>query len=292
MPSCLFVSDLHGQPGRYRALFDVVARERPAALFVGGDLFPHEMAKLPAIPGGTEGFLAGFLADRLRALRAALGPDYPRVFVILGNDDARFHEAAVLRYAAEGLWTYVHRRCVSFEDWLVCGYATIPPSPFQLKDWERYDVSRYVDPGCVPPEGGRRTIAVPERELQWATIADELERLAEGRELSRALCLFHCPPHRTLIDRADLDGKTIDHAPVDVHIGSIAVRRFLERHRPWMGLHGHVHEAARLTGHWSDRVGDTPIVSAAHDGPELALVRFEPEAPEAATRELIAPIEV
>jgi Icc-related predicted phosphoesterase len=291
MPSCFFVSDLHGKPGRYRALFEAVARERPKALFLGGDLFPHEMAKLPTIPGGVEGFLAGFLADRLRSLREDLGPDFPRVFVILGNDDPRFHEAALLRYAAEGLWTYVHRRCVEFDDWLVCGYATIPPSPFQLKDWERYDVSRYVDPGCSPPEAGRLTIPVPERELVWTTIADELERMVGDHDLSRALCLFHCPPHRTHIDRADLDGKSIDHAPVDVHIGSVAIRRFLERHRPWMGLHGHVHEAARLTGHWNDRVGDTPVVSAAHDGPELALVRFEPEDPAAATRELLAPIE-
>lgn len=288
MALCHFVSDLHGSPGRYRALFRTIEAERPRAVFLGGDLFPHDLAKLPTIPGGVEGFLDGFLVKELLELRERLGDDYPRVFVILGNDDARFHEAAILSYAARGVWTYVHRRCVAFESWIVCGYACIPPSPFQRKDFERYDVSRYVDPGCVPPESGGLTVPVPEREMIWTTIADELERMVEGREVHRALCLFHAPPHRTSIDRADLDDQTIDHAPVDVHIGSVAIRRFFEKHSPRMGLHGHVHEAARLTGAWRDRVGETPVLTAAHDGPELALVRFDPNAPDAATRELVA----
>lgn len=36
-----------------------------------------------------------------------------------------------------------------------------PISPFLLKDWEHYDVSRYVDLGCISPEDGQRTIDVP-----------------------------------------------------------------------------------------------------------------------------------
>jgi hypothetical protein len=34
-------------------------------------------------------------------------------------------------------------------------------------------------------------------------------------------------------------------------------------------------------------MGRTVAISAAHDGPELALVRFEPDNPAAATRELL-----
>jgi hypothetical protein len=47
-----------------------------------------------------------------------------------------------------------------------------------------------------------------------------------------------------------------------------------------------VHESARITGEWATQLGDTYAFSAAHDGPELALVRFDPEEPGAATREL------
>lgn len=291
MPRCQFVSDLHGRVGRYRALLAAIRDERPAGVFLGGDLFPHELSQVAAVGRGGGGFLDGFLAPEFGALREELGPGYPRVFLILGNDDARTHEAAILRYATAGLWTYVHRRRVEFAGWTVCGYACIPPTPFQLKDWERYDVSRFVDPGCIPPAAGRLTIPVPERDLEWRTIADDLEMLARSGPLDRALCLFHSPPYRTLIDRAGLDGQVFDHAPLDVHIGSIAIRRFFEDQKPRMGLHGHVHEAARISGDWRDRVGPVPVVSAAHDGPELALVRFDPDDPDAATRELVAAVE-
>jgi hypothetical protein len=53
-------------------------------------------------------------------------------------------------------------------------------------------------------------------------------------------------------------------------------------------LHGHVHEAARLTGDWKTRLGRTLCLGAAHDGPELAIVRFDLCAPDSATRELIS----
>jgi Icc-related predicted phosphoesterase len=79
----------------------------------------------------------------------------------------------------------------------------------------------------------------------------------------------------------------IDGVPLDPHVGSIAIRRFIEERQPRLTLHGHIHESARLTGAWADRIGATRLLSAAHDGPELSLVRFDPAAPAEATRALI-----
>ena len=69
-------------------------------------------------------------------------------------------------------------------------------------------------------------------------------------------------------------------------MGSIAIRRFIEARQPRLTLHGHIHESARLTGSWRDGIGRTVMLSAAHDGPELALVRIDLEATEGAAREL------
>jgi hypothetical protein len=52
-------------------------------------------------------------------------------------------------------------------------------------------------------------------------------------------------------------------------------------------VHGHIHESARLTGSFSDVIGRTRMFSAAHDGPELALVRFDLEDLDGASRELL-----
>ena len=52
-------------------------------------------------------------------------------------------------------------------------------------------------------------------------------------------------------------------------------------------MHGHIHESGRLTGSWNDRIGDTVCFGAAHDGPELALIKFDSAAPIKAERTLL-----
>lgn len=286
MPTCFFVSDLHGRTRRYLRLFEAVADQRPAAVFLGGDLLPGGPPDPDEAAAGYHDFVFDFFGHHLRRLRDFLGVAYPRVFFILGNDDPRSAEADFLTLAADGLCEYVHDRHVRFEDYDVYGYACVPPTPFQIKDWERYDVSQYVDAGCVSPEEGYRSVPVPAHDVRHATIRGDLERLMGERPLDSAILLFHSPPYQSKLDRAALDGLKVDHVPLDVHVGSIAIQRFITQRQPLVTLHGHIHESARLTGTWRDRIGRTHCLSAAHGGPELALVRFDPADPAAATREL------
>ena len=282
MPRCLFVADLHGRTDRYVKLFQEIASTRPAAVFLGGDLLPAAFG-----PHEQDAFIADTLVPGFSALRLQLDRAYPHVFIILGNDDLRLHEGAIIEAEGLGIWVYAHQRRVAWSGYSVYGYACVPPTPFQLKDWERYDVSRYVDPSCLSPEEGWRSVPVPPHELKYRTIADDLRMLALEDAHDEAIVLFHTPPYDTKLDRAALDGKAIDHAPLDVHVGSIAVRHFIEAHQPLLTLHGHIHESARITGSWHDRMGRTRMLSAAHDGDELALVRFDPKRPDEAVRDLL-----
>lgn len=275
---CLFVSDLHGHRDRYQKLMETISREIPAAVFLGGDLLPA---------GAGDDFIHQFLQPGFTALHQRMGSEFPRIFVILGNDDPRILESNIRKAGAGGNWEYIHDRCVEWDSWRVFGYAFVPPTPFRLKDWERYDVSRFVDPGCTHPSEGVLTHSVPESELTFFTIQSGLRELAADLVPDRSIFLFHAPPYNTSLDRADLDDRFVDHAPVDVHVGSIAVRRFIEEYQPRLTLHGHVHETVKLTGKWKETLGKTVMLSAAHDGEELCLVRFSPENPGAAIRELI-----
>ena len=281
--TCFFASDLHGSSDRYRKLFSAVLRERPQAVFLGGDLLPHRWADQLA---GRD-FIREVLVPEVRVMRGQLGSDGPRVFIILGNDDDRASESLFLEGQTEGLWEYAHETWTELDDFQVLGYSYVPPTPFLLKDWERYDVSRFTDPGSVSPEEGQRTVPVDRDEVRFGTIAADLERLTSGRDLERVIMLFHSPPYKSLLDRAALDGRKVDHVPLDVHVGSMAIARFIEARQPLVTLHGHIHESARLTGAWRQLFGRTHAFSAAHDGPELALVRFDLEDLESATRELI-----
>lgn len=286
MTRCLFAADLHGHVDRYEKLFVEIERASPDVVFLGGDLLPGPLMAYSSVVGHQD-FLNDYVASNLLRLRDTMGSTYPRILLILGNDDGKAEESAVLDIASRGLWTYIHDRRVRLGLHTVYGYAYVPPSPFRLKDWERYDVSHYVDPGCVSPEEGAHSVPVSAHEIRYATIDKDLVRLTENDDLSNAVLLFHSPPYQTKLDRAALDGKTVEHVPLDVHVGSIAIRRLIEARQPLLTLHGHVHESARLTGTWKDAIGRTFMFTAAHDGPELALVRFDLDELSTAERDLL-----
>ena len=190
---CFFVSDLHGHQHRYEQLFAAIERERPDAVLFGGDLLPGAHRAAAAQFPVVRDFIADYLAARLSALKNLMGDEYPRICIVLGNDDPRRVEADLLDPRYAGLWEYAHQRRVALGDFAVYGYNYVPPTPFQLKDWERYDVSRYVEPGCVSPEEGRRSVPVEPSEARYATIQEDLETLTEGEDLADASCSFMLP---------------------------------------------------------------------------------------------------
>ena len=288
MALCFFVADLHGKTSRYDSLWQKILNEKPDAVFLGGDLLPHVMDSSWQEDPDQADFILDYLVPRFSALKQSLGHEYPKVFLILGNDDPRIFETELIEGQESGLWEYIHGRVVSWQGYSILGYSCIPPSPFQLKDWERYDVSQFVDPGCISPEEGRRTAGPSNREIRYSTIAGELEGIASlVEDFSRLILLSHCPPYDCHLDRAALDGKMFEHVPLDVHIGSIAIRRFIDDMKPLLTLHGHVHESRSITGNWLDTFGPTTAFSAANHTPDLALVRFDPADLDGATLELI-----
>lgn len=286
MPRFYFVSDLHGKQARYEKLADSILNGSPDAVFIGGDLLPWGGIPAPNEKRRND-FIDDYLAPKFGSLKKAMGGRYPRVLVIMGNDDVRIEEKKLIDASSSGIWDYVHNTKARVMGYTVYGYAHVPPTPFRLKDWERYDVSRFVDMLAVAPEDGIFTVPVSKRELLHTTIMDELRALAGGDDMERAIFLFHAPPYNTNLDRAALDGAMVNFAPVDTHVGSIAIRQFIESRQPLAALHGHIHESARITGAWRDTIGRTQLFSAAHDGAELALVEFDPDIPEKARRVLL-----
>ncbi|MCK4836809.1 MAG: metallophosphoesterase [Candidatus Aminicenantes bacterium] len=284
---CFFVSDQHGDINKYNKLFYSINKEKPDAVFIGGDILPHFLLPDSGLDSVHEDFINDFLVKKFDSLKERLGDSYPRIFLILGNDDGRFEEPAILDAATRGVWHYCHLRRFSLGEYRVYGYAYVPPTPFRLKDWERYDVSRYVDPGCIAIEEGVFSHPVSESEKMYTTISEDLKKLTGDDPMDKVIFLFHSPPYQTKLDRAALDGKKINHAPLDIHVGSIAIKRFIEDRQPLITLHGHIHESTRITGAWQEKLGRTYAFSAAHEGKELALVVFDPRYPEKACRQLL-----
>jgi Icc-related predicted phosphoesterase len=255
----------------------------PEVVLLGGDLLPGLNTEAHGL---FDDFIGDYLHARFRELKDQLDNVYPFVGLIMGNDDPRVFEKDFERGEATGVWYYLHDKCIAFHEYNLTGYSFIPPTPFRLKDWEKYDVSRFVDPGCAAPMEGIRSVN-PDYDMEFSTIERDLVRLAEGISLDKTIMLFHSPPYHTKLDRAGIDGMKVDHVPIDVHVGSIAIQRFIEARQPRVTLHGHIHESVRITGEWKEQMGNTWMFGAAHDGPELSLISFDPDKPEKAERLLL-----
>ncbi len=268
---CMFVTDLHGNSAKYKALFELVHEREARAVFMGGDL----------LPSGTKDIHNFFKNEIVSKTKKT--PN--RFFMIMGNDDPRAYETLFVEADKNGDIEYIHNRSSWLGDRCVIGYSYVPPTPFMLKDWERYDVSRYVDVGSIHPTDGVRTVAL-EDEL-FETIEKDLEEISRKTQPENTIYLFHSPPYNTALDLTGNAGMMVNHAPMDPHVGSIAIKRFIEEKQPLLTLHGHIHESPSLTGSWKEKIGNTYSFSAAHHGDELAVILFDTESIKDASRMLI-----
>src|SRR6185295_19560411 len=240
MASFVYASDLHGNADSYDRLFDLEAD----AVVLGGDLLPHTKGPLEQRLEVQQEFARGFLSKKF-----ASRPCY----WIAGNDDW----ASALPLLENG--TPIHGCATPFLDGLsIAGYACVPVTPFGMKDHDRYDSD-----GWTPPAEPGRCLFSSSAGLESGslhsvrsrgTIAADLDRLATLSDPAKTVYVTHSPPWGTTLDRM-YDGTSI---------GSRAIRAFIERHRPPLTLHGHIHESAGV-----DRIGPTVSVN-----PGDSLTRF------------------
>jgi len=264
VPDWFFSSDLHGQGALYEQLVALVAAHRPGVLVLGGDLAPHAV--------GGEGvirqrlFLEGFFVEFARRVReAARGLE---LLVLMGNDDWSAN-MDVLEEGDGRLWRVLHDRVVEAGGVRVAGSSWVPITPFGMKDWERWEDGGAESParldGWLSRPGGVAPVRLdPER--RSPTIAEALDELAT-RAGPEALYVLHSPPRDTCCDM--VRPRT--------HVGSRAIRAFVERHQPPLVLSGHIHESPRISSSYRNLIGRTVVVNPGQFGTvRLCGVWFDP----------------
>lgn len=269
----LFATDLHGERGPWS---DLLARARAPdvdAVVVGGDLLP--------IPHGRDRLAAqrAFVRDALGPALAAFGAARPSVPVVgvLGNDDWGACADDVARHAP-GLALLDGRALPLAPGLSIAGGPWVPVTPFGMSDHDRRDAA-----GWVPPVPKRRALVSrraaadgpaavvevdPAEVLARPTIEDELAALATACDLSRAVVLVHGPPRTGVVDL--MNGRR--------SVGSEALRERLLRDQPPLSLHGHIHEAPRLSGRIETRLGRTLVVNPGASRAGLRAVRIDVDA--------------
>ena len=272
MTRLVYTSDLHGDLGLYRSAGEAAIRLRADALIFGGDL-------CPGTPSGASLRLPleqpEFILYRLSPLLDEWKQAHPplRVFAIPGNDDCQTVLPVLEELEMNGLIENLHQESRTLGAYTLVGLSFVPPTPFQLKDFERWDGER--DAG-VESYSYRCIVGTPRGFVvieDFGAYLDSLPSLDEElRRLSvddpaHTVAVVHAPPFDTHCDVL-YDGR---------HIGSKSVRRWIEKHQPLLTLHGHIHESPKLSGTFFDRIGTTTIINPGcdHAKPHLVFINLD-----------------
>jgi Icc-related predicted phosphoesterase len=212
-------------------------------------------------------FLQGFLVEFARRLREATPGT--ELLLMMGNDDWSANGDCLDAHDGT-LWRTLHERVVSVDGMRVAGLSWVPITPFALKDWERWEDGGEESPARLEGWVSRGLAVEPHRfdpARREPTIAQALAHLAGSAPSEEAIFVFHSPPRNT---SCDLTGGR-------AHVGSRAIRSFVERHQPPLVLSGHIHEAPRVSAAYRDTIGRTTVVNPGQFGhSRLCGVWFDP----------------
>ena len=132
------------------------------------------------------------------------------------------------------------------------------------------DSHEMISCGWVNPSPWKTT-----REEEDDKLEERLERyISQLKNVESAVFNFHAPPYQTKLDEAPLLDKNLNPvihggSVVMVSVGSKAVKKMIEKYQPFLGLHGHIHEASG-----SLKIGKTYCVNPGSEYAEGILRAF------------------
>ncbi len=284
MKRILYSSDMHGNEVQYRKLIDYAIESSVDALIIGGDLAPKAFQSKHFVTGQRE-----FFKDRLPQIFSKLVCERPEcnVFLMMGNDDCAFNLDMLESYEPN-LYRIIHGKRFSLTDEIdLIGYSYVPITPFGIKDWEKFDLSDPPDELKMRYAGRKRANyrldGVKSRRNGWEQFEfDQGDEKKDSIQRDLGDDIFTKNPMKTIYAvHTPPDGTNLDQIYAGAHVGSFAVRLFIEQHQPYLTLHGHVHETVAVSGNYKDQIGNTLcLTSGNHDvGEKVAVLVFNVDDP-------------
>jgi uncharacterized protein len=280
-----YASDVHGAEGCWRKFLGAGRFYGVSALIMGGDLAGK--AIVPIETNGSGSFRATFLGEThagtdpkqleelIEAIRyngmypwtapaaeiqrhehddGARGQLFERVML---EELQRWIDLADERMSAYGIDVYV---MAGNDDPWECDRIIESARHVQACDDRVVHVGEHEMISC---SYANRTPWDSPRELDEDDLYARIKRLADQLEAPEAAIFnLHVPPYDSGLDRArklnpDLTLVFEGGQPVEIPVGSHAVRQIIEEYQPLLGLHGHIHESRGAV-----RIGRTLAVNS------------------------------
>jgi uncharacterized protein len=271
-----YASDIHGSEKLWRKFLNAASFYEADVLIMGGDLTGKVM--IPLVEREPNMWIAHVFGKDQKAKGEENAAELERRLRLNGFYPIRCDEGEYQMLQRDDS----HREVVfkglmraELERWMAIAAAKLAHSgvrcfvmPGNDDEWEIDDVlenapapvesveGRVVSFDGVDMISSAWTNPTPwdsPREMPEGKLMEHLEKLAAELD-GRAPAIFnlHCPPHDSGLDVApeltvDLRVVTEGGEPKLIPVGSSAVRTLIERHKPALALHGHIHESRAAT---------------------------------------------
>jgi len=267
---CLSAADIHGNTTQYEKIKAIAAEKQVSFVFLCGDLLPKTGGTwTPENKVRTIQMQADFIQDYFLGYLEELGK-LTHVYAIFGNDDFRSNYHLVSEANIPNV-TFLEREVATLpidgQELYVAGYPYVGMTPFLHKDWEKWDTEvenvphkLYRTDGYSSANGAHFAV---ERKEDTGTIRNDLATLATLSDPRKTVYIFHEAPYDTPLDMIAADNKYIKDD--QMHIGSMAIRDFIENSQPLVTMHGHIHETFAESGDYKTRIGQSLSLTAAND---------------------------
>ena len=267
----LFATDMHGSEGTWRKFLNASAMLKVDMAICGGDLTGKMI--VPVVEG-KDGKFAYYLMGKTHTIDSSglekvfkdirgIGyypystneGEYKEMSEDSKKVDEVFHD--VMTSTLSRWFDLIHEKIPSGTRVVVC-----PGND------DRLLVDKLIDEHKDVINGEGKVIDVDESHEMvscgwvnpspWKTAREEEEDKLEERlekhisqlkNVKTAIFNFHAPPFQTRLDEAPLLDKDLNPiiqggSVVMVPVGSKAVKKMIEKYQPFLGLHGHIHEAS------------------------------------------------
>ena len=270
MVKVLYTSDIHGIESLYLQLFKKAIAESIDVVIIGGDILPKEGAFGNIISNQRE-FIKNFLYQELTKLKQEM--KNTDIYLMLGNDDWACNMPHLEKLEKRGLLKLIDNKLFALDNgYKLIGYNFVPPTPFSIKDFEKLDVGETdYEPqrfsAFVSTANGMKEINPKEFFQTRGCIKEDIENLPLPKDMDKAIYVLHAPPFQTKLDVL-YSGR---------HVGSKAIKTFIEKKQPYLTLHGHIHESPQVSGTYFERIGRTFSINPGQGSGQLHAVIFQLE---------------
>jgi len=235
---------------------------------ISGDLFPKDTYILGQLP----------FMKHLRKYASQIRDTGAEIAIILGNDDNELLIPMMEEAEKDGLWNYLHEKICKIDGYEFIGMPYVPDYPFGYKYWchseysdnLRIDPSQFTSPVIIDHDTKEFKVIddYPAYLKSKKSIYDSLYGLSEKVEdMSRSIWLIHAPP----------SGMGLDVCCHGARVGSYAVMDFIDTYRPFVCIHGHIHESPEYSGKWFHKEGKTLCIQGGQIGFKLHYAILEIE---------------